>query len=403
MSFERRSSLYALVAAALAVGAASAARAAYTFTNIIDSTMDSSIGGNESIAIDGSTIAIHDGDEIFTMAAGVRTTIAKLGDAASTGTIDSFDSHNGIDVSGGNVAFTARYAPLSIGVFRGSGGPLTTIAKKFDATPAGQINILSRESRVSIHGEAVAFSAQALRSGVFVGSGGPISTIAATPMVGGPSIDPLQVGPDLSGNRAAFFGQDEMGAHAIFAGDGSALTKIAKIGDAGRGGSFYELGNPQISGAMVAFSAKHGAAGQGIYLGDGGPLTTVVITGDIIIPNGGPITSLFLGGVANGGQQVAFLAESGSSGAFVRDRGVTATVIKSSDPLFAQRLAGLPGSQIVIDPQGSGRVAFGYQLTNGVRGIALATPVPEPGSAVAIATLCAAFAVFRRAPRQPAA
>jgi hypothetical protein len=66
--------------------------------------------------------------------------------------------------------------------------------------------------------------------------------------------------------------------------------------------------------------------------------------------------------------------------------------VKTDDQLFGQTLQSL--FSIAFDPSGSGRIAFGYRLANGVNGIAMATPVPEPAAGVMVA-LAAALAAAR--------
>ena len=115
----------------------------------------------------------------------------------------------------------------------------------------------------------------------------------------------------------------------------SALTKIAKSGDVAPigtfdQGGFLDFGFPAISGDTVAFSGNYGnGSGEGIFTGNGGPLTTVIKTGD---------------------------------------------------SLFDSTVASLSFTRFGLDPDGSGNLAFSYSLADGRSGIAMATPVIEPGT-----------------------
>jgi hypothetical protein len=160
------------------------------------------------------------------------------------------------------------------------------------------------------------------------------------------------------------------------------------------------LDRQHISGDAVAFSARV-TGGTAIFTGNGGPLLTVVKTGDPA-PSGA-FNGLTLCGVANNGLDVAFLGQwsTGGEGAFVSSGGVTSPVIERGDMLFGQEFVGFRLGGVVFDASGSGRVAFAYGLANGVTGIALATPVPEPGAAVVILGACSALPTARRMRRQP--
>jgi hypothetical protein len=165
-----------LAAAALVPFLAPAAHAqpAYIFTNVIDSTMDASINGRENLAIDGATIAVHNVSEIFKVEGGVRTTIVKVGDPVPNSTILDlgFDLED-FDLSGGTVAFAARYGPTHHGIFTGSGGPLTTIARDGDMTADGALE-LTFSPPPAISGDTVAYSAiiQFYGNAVLTSSGG---------------------------------------------------------------------------------------------------------------------------------------------------------------------------------------------------------------------------------------
>jgi hypothetical protein len=397
MLASRRATCALLAAAALAAVPAARAQTAYTFTNVIDTTTDLGILGNEGLALDGDTVAIHRFSDIFTMTGGVRTNIAKVGDSTPAGTIQGLNVAQFLSLSGYTVAFIADTTSALGGnaVLTGAGGPLTKIAAEGDATPAGQIASIRGSSRASIDGNSVAFAATvrpSITSTVFVSTGGVLTTIA------GPAatITEFHEGPRLSGNRVAFTKDGVSDFEILSVADGSQTT-IVKLGDPAPIGTFRHglLRTPEISGDVVAFQGYYSDGsdnGVGVFTGNGGPLTTIVKTGDPA--PGGTFFDVTLGQIAENGQQVSFTGswENNGSGVFVSDGGVISTVIKRGDLLFGQPVQILRTEKVPLDPHGSGRVAFGYILANGVRGIAMATPVPEPAAGVtgAIAALIAA-------------
>jgi hypothetical protein len=163
---------------------------------------------------------------------------------------------------GETVAFVGRYfhpesGTESVGVFLGSGGPLTTLIKSGDAAPIG------------------AFSE-----------------------FGNPSFD---------GNRLAFHGRDG-GGSAIYKYQNGTLTLIARIGDTAPSGTFDVLSDPLVGGNTVAFigsfdeSLKHG-----LFTSVGGDVTPVIKTGDSLFGS----TLVQLVGSPNGLREFA-LDSSGS-------------------------------------------------------------------------------------------
>jgi hypothetical protein len=386
-----------LALAALAPCQAALAQTAYTFTNVVDSTMVSGFTFLDDIAFDGDTVAVGGAARIFKVTAGVPTTIATVGQFSPVGTLQNFGSFRRIGLSEGNVSFVANTNSLTA-VLRGSGGSLTKIAAEGDMSPNGTISFLPGDTMASISGTSVAFKADTAtntNSGIFIGSGGPLSTIR-------PPVNTSHVGPTLSGNRAAFveFPRGLGGSPAIYTSDGGALTTIAKAGDSSPAGpiglvSFF--GPPEISGDVVAFHASV-PGGRAILTGNGGPLTAIVKEGDAA-PGGGVFTSLGELRVANNGQQVAFAGgagegDSGTTAMFVSNNGVLSKVIQSGDSLFGA--TAFVGNVAALDRSGSGRVAFGYFHPGGISGIAIATPVPEPATASLAACAGLAFPLRRR-------
>jgi hypothetical protein len=375
------------------------ASAAYTFTNIVDSTTDSGLLFAH-FAIEGSTVAVKLSDEVFKVEAGVRTTIAKQGDPAPSGDFPSlFSASGGVDVRGGTVVFRGQYTGGS-GIFTGSGGPLTTIAKTGDASPVGAVAGIAGATDLGISGNSVAFTAlvstPATQVVVFRSTAGTLTPIAKTgdPAPSGTFIS-LPFGAAIGGNRVATVGGYGGGGAGLFTGDGGALTTIAKRGDAGPGGTLDGTFQPfAMSGDTVAFEATAGGV-SALFTGSGGPLTRIVKVGDPA-PTG--TFSMFdVGGIANNGSDVLFSGDwtGGGQGLFLSSHGATTSILQRGNLLFGQSLIGVAVLSRSLDPSGSGNVAFRYTLANGVSGIALATPVPEP-AALTLALAALAPAIRRR-------
>jgi hypothetical protein len=390
----------------IALCGATTLRAAYKFTNIVDSNTTPVVLGYE---IDGATVAVQTRNEIFTVTGGVRTTIAKVGDAAPVGAfgLNAFvSSPPSIGLSGGRVSFRANYDD-GVAVFSGSGGPLTTIAKVGDVTPQGLLSGLSTITGTSVSNARTTFLGSTGASPntvtrLFAQSAGTVTTIAARgDAVASDTLTTIGEAA-ISGDRVAFTALTSNGA-GVFSGTGGPLTTIVKRGDPAPSGDFSELftfDRPAIRGDRIAFRGVFGS-NVGIFTGNGGPLTTIAKTGDAA-PSGvfldlgkGPRTDIGYDGV-----NVAFFGTytGNRRGIFVGDGASLTTVLKSGDQLFGQTHSNVfPSTRVGLDPHGSGNVVFSYQLANGVTGIAMATPVPEP-AALTLATTH--LALIRR--RRPA-
>ena len=81
-------------------------------------------------------------------------------------------------ISGNTVAFYGQFGPLA-GIFKGNGGPVTTIVKTGDPVPFG--STFERVRELSISGQTVAFDGvdSGPTDGIFIGNGGSLSKIVA--------------------------------------------------------------------------------------------------------------------------------------------------------------------------------------------------------------------------------
>jgi hypothetical protein len=340
-------------------------------------------------AISGSTVAFfgaYGGNHgIFVGDGGSLLTIAKTGDSAPSGT---FNRLSDITISDDTVAFHGRFAALGqstqFGVFSGDGGSPTTIAKTGDAASSG---VFLSAVKPSISGATVLFGgSDNAGGGIFASSGGATTTILREGDAAPSGTFIAFFDAVISDDTVAFVADDSSDL-GIFTISGGAVTTIVKDGDPAPSGFFSALFNPAISGADVAFRGRF-ASQTGIFVGNGGQLTTIAKTGDAA-PSG---TFTDFSDPAVSGITAAFRGlYSGGDGIFVGDGGPITTVIKTGDSLFGSTVLGVGMGRFGLDPFGSGNLAFAYALTDGRLGIAVASPVPEPNTLVL--SCISAFAV----------
>ncbi|HEX2473617.1 MAG TPA: choice-of-anchor tandem repeat NxxGxxAF-containing protein [Lacipirellulaceae bacterium] len=352
--------------------AAASAAGPYAFTNIADTTSTysefypSRAGRTPSINNHGEVAfwaVLLDGTEAIRRRSGNQIdTIADNSGMLSTIGSPSI-SDNGV------VVFAATADDGRAGVFAGSGGPVTTIADS-----AGPLDSFGSSSDINAAGN-VAYSASLDTTGyaAFVSNGGGATTVADTT---GPlaTID----SPRLNDSGAAAFWAFQDGGFAndsIHFYQGGALTTIAD-----QSGPFSGFGNrPGITNdGTVVFSATFDTGGMGIFKSQSGVVTPVVDT------TGPFIGFRFL--AANNHGQVAFIGslDSGGEGIFVGPDPTADKVILAGDALFGSTLTSIETSHALND---RGQIAFYYRLANGVSGIAVASPIPEPSTIVLIAAV----------------
>lgn len=182
-------------------------------------------------------------------------------------------------ISGSTAAFFATYAGGN-GIFTGDGKSFTTIALSGEVAPLGTfIGFMSP----SIHDGSVAFRASYgnqfdLGNGIFAGSGGALTTIAKR---GDPAPNGIFSGfrdPSISDGKVAFSGLTNR--DGVFIGDGGPLSKIAQLGDSSPSGVWSGIGSPAISGDNVTFIGVGGGI-NGIYTISDGEIMTIAETGDL--------------------------------------------------------------------------------------------------------------------------
>jgi hypothetical protein len=386
----------------------------YRFTNIVDNTWPAPVGafeGFSDVSVSGDSVAFYahyfdeqlqqNGDGVFKGSGGPLLTIAKRGDQAPSGVFRTLYSPA---ISGETVTFIGRFGepddPSDEGVFTGTGGALTTIAKT--GTP-GPVGVLTREfAGPSISNGSVAFSSGFDNDtrGILVGSGGPLFKIVAEGDAA-PTGEFGHLWPGLTGisyGLVAFRGNYTNGI-GIFTGNGGPLTTIVKSGDSAPSGLFRDFSEPTVSGFTTAFRATFGSRQSGVFTGKGGPLTAIARSGDVA-PSG--VFGEF-GAPSISGNTAAFLAffERGS-GIFTGSGDSLRTIIRTGYPLFGSTVSSLVFGRFGFDPSGSGNVAFWYSLSDGRFGVAIGRPVPEAPTIVSFAIGLLPIVYSIRPKRKPA-
>jgi hypothetical protein len=330
--------------------------------------------------------------------------VVRIGDAAPAG--GTFGWFGPARISGDTVAFLANFS----GVFTKSGETITTIAKIGDLLPSPELPIEELGRDLAISQNRVAFSASyggGSQQGIFAGSGGALTTIARTGDVSpAGTLAHIYDGPAIRGSTVAFAATIGDGTKTgIFVGNGGELTTIAVTGDPAPVGVFdtIDVAGISMGDSKVAFSASYdGGAKSGIFIGSGGPLTAIAQTGDVVA-GFGPIESLRASAMS--GSTVAFLADGpGGSGIF------------TSDDSGHVELRGVVNNMIAFPPMRTGpsmgrfgfdgnRLAFFYTtFTDGDHWIVTLTipgiQIPEPATASLMLLSVAFLVTGRRRPRR---
>jgi hypothetical protein len=315
-------------------------------------------------------------------------------------TTGQFDYFENVSLNNsGTVAFDARLRGQTWGgVYVGNGGPLTTIA---DIT---QFSVAIMPA-INDAGTVAFYGGNSGSSGIYTGTGGPLTTIASGP--------PLSVySPSINNSGIVAFRQGS----SVCIGNGGPVTTLY-CPDA----RFSGTGFPSINDAgVVVFIADLNAGGTGIYTGNGGPVTTIAEAGSGLnavgvqrLSNNGSVVFLAQQGtgqlfdavcVGNGGLiqivadaingpfsgfgapsinshgGIAFMAamDAGGYGMFTGPDLNQDKVVVSGDNLFGSMVSRIGNCSI----NDNGQVAFYYELQNGVSGVAIASPIPEPSTII---------------------
>ena len=332
---------------------------------------------------------------IFSGSGGGITQIARAGQAApdANGTFSSFTTPAINDL--GQAAFRAFLTGTSgdddnVGIFRGSGGGITQIARAGQAAPdangtfssflAPQLNDTGQAAfRATLTGTAGGNNDD---TGIFRGSGNGITQIARA---GQAAPDANGIFSNFSANHAfndsgqvAFRagltgtsggGDDNVG---IFRGSGGGITQIVRRGQAAPDangtfdffGSSPALNNVGQVGFWAILAGTSGNESEGIFRGNGGGLTQIARRGQAT-PDANGTFSSFNNPVLNDSGQAAFRAiltgtnggDSDNRGIFRGSGGGITQIARTGQaaPDANGTFSSLDGSPVLND---SGQVAF---------------------------------------------
>jgi hypothetical protein len=363
----------AVLFCAAIVGSSAVARAAWVFTKIADTAgpyasispfaQNLSINENGMVAFSASLDA--GGSGIFKGSGGAVTTIHTVADTSLSSSPTSIND-------GGSVAFTRAD---SVYVGDGTGGSATALYTGASGYPA--------VAGVSINNSgALAFAANGTPHAIVTGNGGPLTVIADD----AGAFSTFNSRPEINnaGQIAWSANYDNQATHeTLFRNLGKAGTTIAdSIGNVLAFIDEFTMNNL----GTVAFGANT-STGSGIYRGDGASVITT------IVDTAGPYSTFTDGNLRpkpglNDNGAVALWAKldtpSTVQGIFTGPNPATDAVIETGDPLF--------GTAKVTDLAFSGRgfnnagqIAFVAVLDNGTTAVVRADFVPEPTGALLIA------------------
>lgn len=374
--------------------------AAYTFARIADTTDIYASGlGNSGLGIPsinaGGTVAFFadidlsagGGTGIFRGNGGPITTIA----LSTQPTFSGFANLPTINTAG-IVAFKASLDAGGSGIYTGSGvGSPATIA----STGTGSL-FSGGFSNPAINATgAVAFRADltAGGNGIFRTNGGPPTTIASS---NGPDFGVFGTANGIVSinavGRVAFTAMMKNGVDSgVFTGIGGTPTPIALTS----GSTFAAVGpGPSINSAGdVAFQATLDTGDTGVFVGNGGTAGPIALsTGGAYENFGGSVSINSSGAVAFSAGLTAGLP-SDKVGIFTGPDPFADRVIAEDDMLFGFTVIDLIFGNSALND--AGQITFSYHLSNNVWGIAVATPmVPEPNLGAML--LLSAFVIAAR-------
>jgi len=324
----------------------------------------------------------NDGTVVFrNYEPGVHDTVYMIRDGAMTVAFDRtgpLRSMGSIRLAGDDtVIVNGSLDTGELGIFACKDGATTTIVD--DTGPFGYF-----ASTVTNNNGDVAFKAH-LDSGVrgiYAASAGTVTTIVDD--TNPPGIRMYDYCMNDSGTVAMICWHETENRYVIFAGDGGPLQRV--IDDSypsltSVGVGLGLSGGPAINNyGTIAFEASHVVPGSGevngVFTFDGDILTLIADQtngfrwlGPLDINNDGQV--LFWGSMEND-----------VYGLFLGPDPDEDAVIREGDPLFGATIdyMQLIGSGSLLND--SGQVVFAARLDDGTSGIFMATPVPEPTSAL---------------------
>jgi len=267
----------------------------------------------------------------------------------------------------GTVSFIGGTNNVGLGIYTGSGGPITTIADASDPkSPFSQF-----ETPPINNSGTLAFPAflKTGGSGIFVASSdGSVKTLYDTnsgPFSGFGSVPFGTLTGINDGGRVAFEADLKAGGSGIFTGViGSPPTIIAAVPATSPAGFKPFIAFPSINNSgTVSFLAVGLTGGPALYTGNGGPLNTNADT------NPTSPFNAFYGNAINNLGTVAFSAglKDNSKGIFTSNDGQLNEIVDTSGPFKQFNFPSQPNSTLSINDEGM--VAFTAELDAGGMGI----------------------------------
>jgi hypothetical protein len=284
----------------------------------------------------------------------------------------------------GQVAFAARHftngMPDGDGLYVSDGVTLTTIADYTDG-------LLDSGWYPDINASGTVVFTSKTQSGpptIYTGDGGAITPIIDTT---GP-LQSIWLQKSINDSGVILFGGTlDSNVHGVFTYDAGVVTTIADSTE-----SYYSFAGAQMNNAgTVVFRAYLDALGaQGVYLSKAGVVTPLADTS-------GPF-DFISDPIINDNEEFVTIArlDGGAFGLYAGFDPVTDKVIVRGDALFGSTITSINS----YDINNAGQISFGYTLANGLGGVAIATPVPEPTTAILAISCIAFFATAQRTVRK---
>ena len=309
---------------------------------------------------------------------------------------------NGLTLNdAGQVAFFALLTATSglnddSGIFLGSGGTVTQIARRGQTVPGGNGTYSVFAPPAINEAGQVAFFVLLTGStggatdneGIFLGSGGTVTQIARegqTVPGGNGTYGNMTTDPAFNDAGQVAFVSTLTGTSGgntdndgLFRGEGGTVTQIARKGQTvpGGNGSYLDFFRHSLNdaGQVVFIAPLTGTSGgttdnQGIFRGSGGTVTQIARKGQTVPGGNGTYSSFLTSSVLNDAGQVAFLApltgtsggSADNSGLFLGSGGTVAQIAREG-----QTVPGGNGTYLIFEDlvlNDAGQVAFSAVLT----------------------------------------
>ena len=389
-----RASAQATVQSVAQIGQAAPGGSAFASFNGISVNNQGQVGFNAGLS---SGLSGH-----YRGTPAARALIAREGQTApdGNGVLDPLFAGSSINAAG-DIAFVADLTGTTGGandnraVYRGNGGPLTTIARENQNAPDGNGQfstflgpLLNDAGQVAFHGTLRNSAAgNADNTGLFIGLGGAVSTLVregqdiplGTGKFGGFSPGALNDAGQLAFHSNLSGVPLNEGDRGIFRTAAAGVTQIARRGELAPDGNgrfeFISFTAPTInSSGQVLFTtdlagtANGAADNSGLFIGSGGPVSQVARERQDAPDGNGRIFSILGAELASSGRATFDALLANTAGGTTDDRaiyqgtgGTLTTIVREGQQ--APNGNGTFSGIIDFDASASGQVAFVGVLT----------------------------------------